>query len=174
MARLTRNGRDLPERILLRNTKTLNSGIAVANVLKILAENDPVTCLRDWGPDGEWGNDEKYGPIVKSAKINKEFTKISIEEDGGKVEHEIRPNFVPSRDISHERCLVLEEERREGFPFEEAYFILNPHPENKTLDRLVVKCMRYRQNLIRLVGPINEYCRKSPLKCLQGIEIGEE
>ena len=153
MARLVKNGVDLPERILSRNRTILNPGIAVANVLKILAENNPDICLRDWGK------------IVRPAKVNASITTITI--DG--VQYKIRQNYEPIKETGIERCLC--NTTRPEVPNEEEYFILNPHPLNTTLDRLVVKCERYRKSLIALVPEINDYCRKSSLPCLKGIQI---
>ena len=153
MTRLVKNGVDLPERILHVNRRTLHPGIAVANVLKILAENNPAICLRDWGN------------VVLPAKVDPAFKTITI--DG--VQYQLRQNFQPKRDTSLERCLCLT--FRPGHPNEEEYFILNPHPLNKTLDRLVFKCKRGRKTLSSLVSDMNCYCNASKLPCLQGIQI---
>ena len=153
MARLVQNGKNLPERILLRKTRIMHPGIAVANVLKILAEYNPKICLKAWKC------------IVKPATVDANITTITI--DG--VQYRLRPNFTPFRDTSKERC--LRNHLRPGYPNEEEYFILNPHPQNKTLDRLVVKCEWDRKSLADLVPQMNLYCRQSKLPCLQGIQI---
>ena len=153
MAQLFRNGVELPDRILQRNRQVMHPGIAVANVLKILAEHAPEICYRDWRK------------VVRQAKVDGQFTNITI--DGEK--YRLQPDFIPTRDTSIERCLC--NNHRRGHANEEAYFILNPHPLNKTLDRLVVECEWDRRTLADLVGRMNDYCSKSNLPCLQGIKI---
>ena len=153
MALLVRNGINFPERVLHVNKQSLHPGIAVVNVLKILAENDPAICHRDWGM------------IVLPAKVNAQFTTITISG----VNYPLRQNFLPRRITGIERCLY--NSPRKGHKYEESFFILNPHPQNTTLDRLVVKCEHNRKSLADLVPEINAYCAKSPLPYLQGIQI---
>ena len=158
MSQLLKNGNPLPERILLGCKRimppgVMHPGIAVANVLKILAENSPKKCRDDWPQ------------IVQQAKVNAGFTKLTI--DG--IDYPLRQNLTLKRDTGIERCLRIK--CRKGHPNDEAYFILNPHPQNMTLDRLVVKVEWDRHNLAVLVEDINKYCRSSTLPFLQGIKI---
>ena len=152
MAQLVKNGVELPDRILQKNMQVMHPGIAVANVLKILAEHAPEICYRDWRK------------VVRQAKVDGQFTNITI--DGEK--YRLQPDFIPTRDTSIERCLC--NNPRSRHKNEEEYFILNPHPRNKTLDRLVVRC-NSRGTLALMVNEMNQYCCESNLPCLQGIKI---
>ncbi len=150
---LNSNSRPLKELVLLdaQCGDDMHPGIAVVNVLALMAKVVPLKCLQDWGK------------LVLPATVNAERTQITIGEET----FDLR--IIP--DAPHqERCLSGKRPGRDG---DEAYWILNPAPLNSTLERLVIKCEVDRHTPASCLKELEDYCRTSPLACIKGIHFKE-
>jgi len=130
----------------------MHPGVAVANVLSLLAQAAPYQCLQDWKC------------VVRTATVDDNRTTITVDDNGTKTTYELR--LTPWLPLQ-ERC--LSPNRTEERPYEEAYWILNPGPKNNTCERLVVKCEPDRHSLAACREKLEEYCKNNTLPCIRDI-----